>query len=97
MRAAGAGVAGAVGSGVTEAASVMVAFLGEVGTFGLPHRVLDAPRAAVTGTCTFILEPVASQWRHSNGFPAREAEVGRMNVQLGRRCTFILVSGPRAA
>ena len=34
-------------------------------------------------------------WRHSNVFPPREAEVSRMNVQRGRRCTFILVPRPR--
>ena len=34
-------------------------------------------------------------WRHSNVFPPQEAEVSRMNVQRGRRCTFILVPRPR--
>ena len=45
--------------------------------------------------CTFIPGCWSGWWRHSNVFPPREAEVSRMNVQRGRRCTFILVPRPR--
>jgi len=45
--------------------------------------------------CTFILGSRQGRWRHSNVFPPREAEVSRMNVQRGRRCTFIPVPRPR--
>ncbi len=45
--------------------------------------------------CTFILGCWSGRWRDSNVSPPREAEVSRMNVQHGRRCTFILVPRPR--
>ena len=44
--------------------------------------------------CTFILGSWWGRWRGSNVFSPWGASGDRMNVQLGRRCTFILFPGP---
>ena len=44
--------------------------------------------------CTFILGFWSGWWRGSNVFSVRGTSEDGMNVQRGRRCTFILVHGP---
>ena len=57
-------------------------------------RVLSGSRRRC---CTFIPGSCSGQWRRSNDFPVQKAIGNRMNVQRGRRCTFIPLPGPRAA
>ena len=46
--------------------------------------------------CTFFLGCWQGWWCGSNGFPARGTPGDRMNVQRGRRRTFIPSPGARA-
>ena len=52
------------------------------------------PAGGAGSCCTFIPGSWWGQWRGSNVFSPWGASGDRMNVQLGRRCTFILFPGP---
>lgn len=57
---------------------------------GVPSPI--PPCRAVS--CTFIQGPLTGQWHDSNVLCLQEGAETGMNVQLRRRCTFILVSAP---
>ena len=52
------------------------------------------PGGGAGSCCTFIPGSWWGQWRGSNVFSPWGVSGDRMNVQLGRRCTFILFPGP---
>ena len=101
----GGGVSGSVSSGCLPVVSSCrgrgagVCFRVEVacrscGVGGRRRWEVVVPAGGVGSCCTFILGSWWGQWRGSNVFPPWGASGDRMNVQLGRRCTFILFPGP---